>query len=52
MGNVVLAFKNNVPSSTCAADDITLQMIVDMLRTAPLFGGGSSSFDRKWSTPA
>ena len=32
-------------------DDITLRMIVDRLRTAPLFEGFSSSFDRKWWPP-
>ena len=39
MGTAVLSFKNNAPSSTSAADDITLRMIVDRLRMAPLFGG-------------
>ena len=38
MGTAVLAFKNNAPSSTSAADDIMLRMIVDRLRTTPLFG--------------
>ena len=51
MGTAVLAFKNNDPSSASAADDIALQMIVDRLRTAPLFGGFSLSFDRKWWPP-
>ena len=38
MGTDVLVFKNNAPSSSSAADDITLRMIVDRLSTAPLFG--------------
>ena len=51
MGNAVLAFKNNFPSSASAADDITLRIIVDRLRMAPLFGGGYLSFDREWWPP-
>ena len=52
MGTAVLALKNNAPSSASATDDITLRMIVDRLRTAPLFGGFYSLFDRKWWPPA
>ena len=52
MGTYVLEFKNNAPISASAADDITLWMIVDRLGTAPLFGGVSSSPDRKWWPPA
>ena len=52
MGISVLAFKNNSPGSASAADDIILWMIVDMLRTAPLFEGFFSSLDRKWWPPA
>ena len=51
MGTSILGFKNNAPSSASAADYIMLQMIVDRLRTALLFGGGSSSLDRKWWSP-
>ena len=40
MGTAVLEFKNNAPSFAAAADDITLQMVVDRLSTAPLIGGG------------
>ena len=35
MGTAVLSIRNNAPSSASSADDITLQMIVDRLRTAP-----------------
>ena len=52
MGNTVLEFKNNTPSSASASGDIALRMIVDWLRTAPLFGGGSLSFYRKLWPPA
>ena len=38
IGTSVLVFKNNAPSYASAADDITLQMIVDRSRTAQLFG--------------
>ena len=48
IGTAVLTFKNNVPSSDSAADDITLWMIVDRLRMALLFGGGYLSLDSKW----
>jgi hypothetical protein len=34
---------NNAPSSASAADDMTDLIICDMLRTAPLFIGISSS---------
>ena len=51
MGTDILAFKNNAPSSASSTDDIKLRMIVDRLRTAPLFGGFYSSFDSKWWTP-
>ena len=37
MGTTVLVFKNNAPSSASAADVMTLQIVVDRLRTAPLF---------------
>ena len=40
MGTAVLAFKNNAPISASDADDITLRVIVESLRTEPLFGGG------------
>ena len=50
-GLLFLAFKNNAPSFASAADEITLRMIVDMMMTAPLFEGFSSSFDRKWWPP-
>ena len=51
MGTAVLAFKKKAPSSASDADEITLRMIVYMLRTAPLFGGFSPSLDRKWWPP-
>ena len=51
MGTAVLVFKNNAPSSASAVDEITLRIIVDRLRMAPLFGGFYSSFDRKWWPP-
>ena len=38
MGTSVLALKNSAPSYASAADDIALLMIIDRLRTAPLFG--------------
>ena len=38
MGTVVLVSKNNAPIYASAADDITLRMIVDRLRTAPFLG--------------
>ena len=37
MGTSVLLPKNNAPSPTPSDYDITLQMMVDRLRTAPLF---------------
>ena len=52
IGTDFLEFKNNAPSYASAAYDITMQMIVDRLRTAQLFGGFSSSLDRKWWPPA
>ena len=52
MGTAVLEFKNNASSSTSAADYITLWMIVDKLRTAPLFRGFKFSLDRKVFPPA
>ena len=39
MGIAVLEFKNNAPSSTSAAYDITLRMIVDRLRMVSFWGG-------------
>ena len=51
METSVLAFKNNAPSSVSAADDITLRIIVDRLRTAPLLGGFYLSLDKKWWPP-
>ena len=38
MGTAVLGFTNNAPSSVSTVDYIKLRMIVDMLRTASLFG--------------
>ena len=38
MGNAVLAFKNNAPGYASAADEMTLQMMVDRLRMAQLLG--------------
>ena len=38
VGNAVLAFKNNAPGYASAADEMTLQMMVDRLRTAQLLG--------------
>ena len=52
MGNAVLVFKNNAPSSVSAADDIMLRMIVNRLRTVRFFGRFSSSLDSKWWPPA
>ena len=48
-----LLFWHSKNSSRSAYDayGITLRMIVDRLRTAPLFGGFSSSLDRKWWPP-
>ena len=52
MGTGVLTSKNNEISSSSAADDITVWMIVDRLRTPSLFGGFHFSFDRNWWSPA
>ena len=52
MRTPVLVFKNNAPSYASAADEITLRIIVDRLRTVPLLGVFPSSFDRKWWPPA
>ena len=43
MDTAVFALMNNAPSSASAADDMTDFIICDMLRTAPLFIGISSS---------
>ena len=43
METAVFALMNNAPSSASAADDMTDLIICDMLRTAPLFIGISSS---------
>ena len=43
MDMAVFALMNNAPSSASAADDMTDLIICDMLRTAPLFIGISSS---------
>ena len=43
MDTAVFALMNNAPSSASAADDMTDLIICDMLRTAPLFIGTSSS---------
>ena len=51
MGTAVLALKNNAPGSASSADDITLRIIVDRLRTAQLFGGFYWLFVRKWWPP-
>ena len=43
METAVFALMNNAPSSSSVADDMTDLIICDMLRTAPLFIGISSS---------
>ena len=43
METAVFALINNAPNSASAADDMTDLIICDMLRTAPLFIGISSS---------
>ena len=43
MDTAVFVLMNNAPSSASAADDMTDLIICDMLRTAPLFIGISSS---------
>ena len=52
MGTTVLAFKNNAPIYASAADEMTLRMIVDRLRTEQLFGGFYLQLDRKLWPPA
>ena len=46
-GTDILVFKNNASSSASSDDDIKLHMIVDRLRTAPLFERFYSSLDSK-----
>ncbi len=45
-------FKNNVPSSASAADDIANLIIVTFVNIVPLLGGEVSLFDRKKWPPA
>ena len=52
VGTAVFALMNRAPNSASAADDMTFLIICEMLRTAPLFGGFSSLFDKKWCSPA
>ena len=52
IGTAVRALRKRAPSSASAAEDITLRMIFDTFNTAPLLGGFSVSFDRKWCLPA
>ncbi len=52
MDTAVFALMNNAPSSASAADDMTDLIICDMLRTAPLFIGISSSPAMNMCPPA
>ena len=52
VGTAVFALRKSAPNSALAADDITVRMICEMLSTAPLLGGFSLLFERKWWPPA
>ena len=52
MGMAVFTLMNNAPSSASVADDMTDLIICDMLRTAPLFIGISSSPAMNMCPPA
>ena len=51
-GTARFALMKSAPISVSAADDMTICIIAEMLRTAPLFGGFESLFERKWCSPA
>ena len=46
-GIACLEFRKRAPISASAADDITFFMICAMFKTAALFAGSSSLFDKK-----
>ena len=50
-GNCCFGIQTNATSSASTADNITLRVVLDRLRMAPLFGGFSLSLDRKLWPP-
>ena len=46
-GIACLEFRKRAPISASAADDMTFFMICAIFKTAPLFAGSSSLFDKK-----